>query len=103
MIDLILANASKLERKIQLVKPMTEFEVDNVHKIRWIILAGSPYEKEVQNFTKMMNQLNKENNLRLELIKSTGFSIRQLLFNNYDKHQQRGVNGNGNLTNNQIS
>ncbi len=82
MVDGILAQASTLER---ILTPKVQ-DIDSDTKIvRWVILTGTVYEKQIQNFTSRINRSLQNHNIKLEIVRSTGSSIGKLLFNNNAK------------------
>ena len=83
VVDSILSQADTLER---VLTPRESTEPDSdVYKVRWVILSGTSYEKQIQQFTGRLNGSLKNHNIKLELVKSTGSCIGQLLFNNNEK------------------
>ena len=51
-------------------------------KIRWVILAHSNLEKEIESFVKNMNAALIHQNVSFELVKTTAPTLANLLFNN---------------------
>ena len=90
MVNGILSQASSLDR---VLAPRARNNDSDTHVIRWVVLSGSAYEKQIQNFTGRMNRTLQNHNIRLELVKSTGASIAKMLFNNNVKyHNQHSCN-----------
>ena len=56
--------------------------------IRWVILSGTFYEKLALNFAYNLNNYLQNYNIKLEVVKSTGSNIGNLLFNNCEKYLQ---------------
>jgi len=81
----ILSQARTLNRS--LVK-MDRYTNNSQKIIRWVILAGTPYEKSIQNFTRNLNDLLRSHNIKFELIKCTGSNLGKLLFNNREKYRK---------------
>ena len=80
MVDGVLQNAAALKREFTPKKRIEE----NVTKIRWVVLAGSKFEKEQMDFVTNMNRVLKEHYVAFEIIKTTGPTIGSQLFNNFD-------------------
>ena len=59
--------------------------------IRWVILSDSSYEKTINNFTCYINDLVKNHNIKLELVKCTGSNLANLLFNNREKFKKEDM------------
>ena len=80
LVNEILAQADTLDR---VLTPRNKNDADDkLHKIRWVILSDTSYEKCIHQFTTKLNPTLKEHGVKLEIVKSTGSSIGQLLFNN---------------------
>ena len=62
-------------------------ENSNVHKIRWVTLSGTPYEKLISDFTNRLNNTLNNHQIKIEVVKSTGSRLGQLLFNNKEKYE----------------
>ena len=60
---------------------------ETVNKIRWIILAGSTFEKEQMEFVKNINRILKQHFVAFEIVKTTGPTLGSQLFNNFDKSE----------------
>ena len=56
-----------------------------MEKIRLIVLSGTNYEVELCNFVTRMNTLTKNVGIKIEIVRCTGPSIGQQLFNNNGK------------------
>ena len=80
LVDEILVQADTLDR---LLTPRIKDNADaNLRIIRWVILSGTSYEKCIHQFTSKLNYTLKNDGIKLEIVKSTGSCIGQLLFNN---------------------
>ena len=82
MIDSILSVAPTLTRNISNNLHRNKETPFDDHVLKWVILSGTPYEKDVPKFTSRMNNILKEYNIKLQVIKSTGPTISQILYNN---------------------
>ena len=80
MVDGILGQASTLRR--ELIPNIRDSEEVAKHSIRWVVLSGVAYEQQIRNFVSRINQYLDSHNIKLDLVKSTGSSISNLLFNN---------------------
>ena len=80
MVDGVLVNAASLKREFNPRKKVDE----TMNKIRWVILAGSKFEKEQMDFVSNINRVLKEHYVAFEIIKTTGPTIGSQLFNNFD-------------------
>lgn len=69
-------------------KPRVE---ELVNKIRWVMLAGSSFEKEQMEFVGNMNRALKQHHIAFEIVKTTGPTIGSQLFNNFDKSSLKTV------------
>ena len=81
MVDEILGQASTLNRELT-PQVRTRSGEDEKHIIRWVVLSGTAYEKQIKDFTGRINRYLDSHNIRIELVNSTGSSIGKLLFNN---------------------
>ena len=79
MVDGILSQASTLDR---VLTSRTRDNGPDTRVIRWVVLSGSAYEKQIHNFTGRINASMQNHNIKLELVKCTGTSIAKMLFNN---------------------
>jgi hypothetical protein len=62
-------------------------EVDqDIHKIRWVTMARSNMEEEIEKFAKSMNNVLRSENVGFELIKTTAPKLGNLLFNNSNQN-----------------
>ena len=86
LVDGILGQASTLERS--LVSKNQIMNNSDIKIIRWVILSGTSYEKNISDFARNINDLMKNQKIKLELVKSTGSSIGRLLFNNREKYEK---------------
>ena len=81
MVDEILAQASSLNRVLT-PQVRNQSVEDDKHVIRWVVLSGTAYEKQISDFTGRINRYLDFHGIKLELVNSTGSSIGKLLFNN---------------------
>ena len=81
MVEEILKDAESLQRRIAQKKDIKD-EEDTQHSIRWITLAKSVMEQDIEDFTKKMNSALKQHDVCFELIKTTAPTMGKLLFNN---------------------
>ena len=88
----ILDRAGALERKLVGGAQPTKTSDAEMKTIRWVVLSGTQYEKNITTFTRNINELLKNQKIRLELVKSTGSSIGRLLFNNREKYETHCCN-----------
>ena len=58
---------------------------DDLIIIRWVILTGTLYEKQINEFSKRINTVLNNHHIKVEIVRSTGSCIGQLLFNNREK------------------
>ena len=79
MVNQILSQACQMER---ILTPTVRRFDSNFEIIRWVILSGTPYEKQIRSFTNRINRSLHRYNIKLEIVKSTGPSISKLLFSN---------------------
>lgn len=82
MVNSILSQANTLVRSLT---PNPRDSSTDTHTVRWVILSGSGYEKQIQSFTSRINRTLLNHNIKLEIVKSTGSCIGNLLFNNNAK------------------
>ena len=61
---------------------MQRTEDNEVVKIRWVVLAHSSCEKEIESFVKSKNAALKHQNVCFELVKTTAPTLTSLLFRN---------------------
>ena len=78
----ILKNAENLPRNL---RSSRKIENNSVCKIRWVTMAHSSYEKEIEAFVKNMNIALRNKDVQFELIKTTGPTLGKQLFNNNNK------------------
>ena len=89
----ILDQAGALQRRLESrAQPTAMNDTDEMKAIRWVVLSGTSYEKNITTFTRNINELLKNHNIRLELVKSTGSSLGRLLFNNREKYETHQCN-----------
>ena len=72
---------------IRTLHPYFNKTVEDVIKIRWVVLSNSRFENEMHEFVSKINQVNMQNKIKIELVKQTGSSLGRLLFNNNDSNQ----------------
>ena len=63
---------------------------DNLNQIRLVTIAGTVCENEFVKFAGRMNPLMRPLGINIQVVKSTGSSIGQLLFNNREKNDNTG-------------
>ena len=85
MVNEILDNAPNISRTIRNNLNVVPDINQSKHTARLVILSGTSYEYEIINFVSRMNDLSREANIKIEVVKSTGLSISRLLFNNCEK------------------
>ena len=73
MVDGILDKAKDLQRN--LIKATHPSKHSNIKTIRWVVLSGTFYEKIIQEFARNLNNLLESQNIRFELVKSTGSNL----------------------------
>ena len=81
MVNNILNNALNVTRIITKNPIIQKNTSDITQTARLVILSGTPYEKQFSSFVCKMNAL-MVSQMKIELVKSTTFSIGQLLFRN---------------------
>ena len=91
MVDSILSEAQLLRREFR-SKPCVQ---ETINKIRWIVLAGSAFEKEQTEFVVNINKALKQYLVAFEIVKTTGPTIGAQLFNNFDKSSLKSDECNG--------
>ena len=84
LVENILSQANTLQRT--LTTKDRSSEDSDVKTIRWVILAGTFYERRITDFTRNINNLLRDHKIKLEIVKSTGTNLGQLLFNNREKY-----------------
>ena len=80
LVDSILSNANTLQRVLT-----RQNNIDNVpqpYKVRWVVLSGTPYSSKIDKFASKLNNTLVDHGIKLEIVRCTGPSIGQLLFNN---------------------
>ena len=85
MVENIISQAATLRRSLKRRNQPSDNTTDEMKTIRWVVLSGTSYEKEISNFTRNINELLKNHKIKLEIVKSTGSNIGRLLFNNREK------------------
>ena len=78
MVDEILAEAGDLKRELR----GKQIRRDDMFKIRWVTLAHSKSEKEIESFVENVNNVLRNNSVAFEVIKTTAPTIGKQLFNN---------------------
>jgi hypothetical protein len=84
MVDSILGQANTLTR--ELIRNIRD-NSEEKHSIRWVVLSGVAYERQIKNFACRINRYLDPHDIKLDLVKSTGSSISNLLFNNNVKSE----------------
>ncbi len=79
MVKEILEEAVDLKRELGRKRKM---ESEDVYKIRWITMAHSKSEKEIETFVKNINAATRNYSVGFEIIKTTGPTLGKQLFNN---------------------
>ena len=82
----ILSQSRSLQRSLVSKKKESNNSTKNI--IRWITLAGTPYEKSISSFTRNLNDLLRNHDIKFETIKCTGSNIGKLLFHNREKFNE---------------
>ena len=54
----------------------------NCHNLKLLTISGTSYEKDISLFTSKMNNILKDFNVKMQVIKSNGSTISKLLYNN---------------------
>ena len=70
---------------IRTLNPYCNKTVDDIIKIRWVVLSNSRFEKDIQQFVSKINEINIQNKIKFEVVKETGSSLGKILFNNIDR------------------
>jgi hypothetical protein len=99
MVNEILSSAKDLRREIKTVQ---NIEQNDINKIRWITLSHSCFEKDINTFTKTMNQVLRPEKIQFEIVKTTAPNIGRLLFNNYDRTYEAQQNCSCMICNNNV-
>lgn len=79
MVDNILQQAHTLQRNLV---PVPKLEENEIRSIKWVVLSGTPYEKDIETFATRVNKTLTHHKIRLDIVKSTGSSLGNLLFQN---------------------
>ena len=79
MVGNIMKNAGDIPREI---KKRRAKEISDVCKIRWVTMAHSNAENEIEQFVKNINSALRNQHIMFELIKTTAPTLGKLLFNN---------------------
>ena len=92
MVYQILLQANGLQRRLRNTIIINNDKTKpDPRTIRWVTLAGTPYEKHITNFISQLNGSLKNYNIRFENIKTTAPSLKSL-FNNNDKPISKCIN-----------
>ena len=83
IIDEILKDAGNLQRVLS--SRSVETTDEEKEKIRWVTMAHSKSEVEIEAFVKSMNTALQSKNVQFELIKTTAPTLGKQLFNNNNK------------------
>ena len=87
MVDSVLSTAPTLIRNITVNTTKKEV-VNDCQDLKWITLSGTTYEKDISLFTSRMNNILKAFNIKMQVIKSNGPTISQVLYNNSNVSQK---------------
>ena len=98
IIDGILNQSGNLTRS--LVKRDRTVDNSHVRTIKWVILSGTYYEKATMNFTKNLNELLSNHDIKFEVVRSTGSNLGRLLYNNREKYEENCREKNCNICTN---
>ena len=98
IIDGILGQSGNLTRS--LVKRDRTVDDSHVRTIRWVILSGTYYEKATMNFTKNLNELLSNHDIKFEVVRSTGSNLGRLLYKNHEKYEENCREKNCNICTN---
>ena len=55
---------------------------DDMHKVRLVTLAGTPYAADIEAFATRMNRVLVTSKINVQIVKTTGPSLAKLLFRN---------------------
>ena len=79
MVDNVLSQAHSLQRNLL---PASKSNESEVRPVRWVVLSGTLYEKSIEKFANQINKTLRHHKIKLDIVKSTGPSIGNLLFHN---------------------
>ena len=79
MVEEVLVEAVDLQRELNGSRKLAN---EDMYKIRWITMAHSTSEKEIEDFVKNINATTKNYSVGFELVKTTGPTLGKQLFNN---------------------
>ena len=79
MVDNILQQAHVLQRNLTINR---NEDVCDINSVRWVILSGTPYEKQIEEFARRINTVLLSHKIKLEIIHSTGSTLGNILFQN---------------------
>ena len=88
LINKILDEAPNLSRTLSNVEMASSQNGSLKYVMRLVVLAGTQYENEFDEFASRMNTLMSSSAMKVEIVKSTSLSLSQFLFNNCDKVRQ---------------
>ena len=77
----VFANYEEIPRNLN---DRVQNNTDDIHIVRLITLAGTPYERSIGAFAHRMNRVLATSGIKVELVKTTGPSIAKSLFHNND-------------------
>ena len=73
LVDSILSNANTLQRVLS--RQNNESNVPQPHKVRWVVLSGTPYANKIDKFAAKLNNTLVNHGIRFEIVRCTGASI----------------------------
>ena len=79
IVEDVLKEAANLERELDRRKPIV---TEDKYKIRWVTLAHSTSEREIETFVKTINTTMRNYSVAFEVVKTTGPTLGKELFNN---------------------
>ena len=79
MVEDVLKDANNIERQLSRKHTVKN---EDIYKIRWVTMAKSSSEEEIEQFSKAMNTALRSHNVGFEIIKTTAPTIGNMLFNN---------------------
>ena len=90
MVEEILKDATTITRT--LIRKPTRRDSPECYKIRWVTLAKSCSEQDIEHFVKKLNNALINKKVQFELIKTTAPTIGKLLFNNNNNNNNNDNN-----------
>ena len=79
MVDNILQQAHTLQRNLNQNR---NNDFPDVISVRWVVLAGTSYENQIERFAQRINRILSHHKIKLEIVKCTGSTLGNLLFQN---------------------